>query len=237
MQKVNKSSVKKGAALCLAMAMACTAFVGCGKKDDAASASGATSESAVEVLDNSKLTEMPDGVSLSEDQMKTTMNAYAAYMTEALASDGYTVTVRYDEDGSVHFDGTKTADDGSTVEVPDLSKFDNLSAAFAYLYNCGQADAEGNLLVATSVPAEEAAVSEAESTAESEAADSEASDSEAESTAESEAADSEASDSEAESAETDGDAAESTEEASSEDTAEADSAAESEAPADETAVG
>lgn len=224
MQKVNKSSVKKGAALCLAMAMACTAFVGCGKKDDAASASGATSESAVEVLDNSKLTEMPDGVSLSEDQMKTTMNAYAAYMTEALASDGYTVTVRYDEDGSVHFDGTKTADDGSTVEVPDLSKFDNLSAAFAYLYNCGQADAEGNLLVATSVPAEEAAASEAESTAESEAADSEASDSEA-------------SDSEAESTETDGDAAESTEEASSEDTAEADSAAESEAPADETAVG
>lgn len=214
MQKVNKSSVKKGAALCLAMAMACTAFVGCGKKDDAASASGATSESAVEVLDNSKLTEMPDGVSLSEDQMKTTMNAYAAYMTEALASDGYTVTVRYDEDGSVHFDGTKTADDGSTVEVPDLSKFDNLSAAFAYLYNCGQADAEGNLLVATSVPAEEAAASEAESTAESEAADSEA-----------------------ESTETDGDAAESTEEASSEDTAEADSAAESEAPADETAVG
>lgn len=214
MQKVNKSSVKKGAALCLAMAMACTAFVGCGKKDDAASASGATSESAVEVLDNSKLTEMPDGVSLSEDQMKTTMNAYAAYMTEALASDGYTVAVRYDEDGSVHFDGTKTAEDGSTVEVHDLSKFDNLSAAFAYLYNCGQADAEGNLLVATSVPAEEAAASEAESTA-----------------------DSEASDSEAESTETDGDAAESTEEASSEDTAEADSAAESEAPADETAVG
>lgn len=214
MQKVNKSSVKKGAALCLAMAMACTAFVGCGKKDDAASASGATSESAVEVLDNSKLTEMPDGVSLSEDQMKTTMNAYAAYMTEALASDGYTVTVRYDEDGSVHFDGTKTAEDGSTVEVPDLSKFDNLSAAFAYLYNCGQADAEGNLLVATSVPAEEAAASEAESTAESEAADSEA-----------------------ESTEADSDAAESTEEASSEDTAEADSAAESEAPADETAVG
>ena len=214
MQKVNKSSVKKGAALCLAMAMACTAFVGCGKKDDAASASGATSESAVEVLDNSKLTEMPDGVSLSEDQMQTTMNAYAAYMTEALASDGYTVAVRYDEDGSVHFDGTKTAEDGSTVEVPDLSKFDNLSAAFAYLYNCGQADAEGNLLVATSVPAEEAAASEAESTA-----------------------DSEASDSEAESTETDGDAAESTEEASSEDTAEADSAAESEAPADETAVG
>lgn len=214
MQKVNKSSVKKGAALCLAMAMACTAFVGCGKKDDATSTSAATSESAVEVLDNSKLTEMPDGVSLSEDQMKATMNAYAAYMSEALASDGYTVTVRYDDDGSVHFDGSKTADDGSTVEVPDLSKFDNLSAAFAYLYNCGQADAEGNLLVSTSVSADEAAASEAESAVESEAADSEA-----------------------ESTEADGDAAESTDEAPADDTAEADSAAESEAPADETAVG
>lgn len=86
MQKVNKSSVKKGAALCLAMAMACTAFVGCGKKDDAASASGATSESAVEVLDNSKLTEMPDGVSLSEDQMKTTMNAYIALVWQYVVS-------------------------------------------------------------------------------------------------------------------------------------------------------
>ena len=214
MQKVNKSSVKKGAALCLAMAMACTAFVGCGKKDETTSTSSATSESAVEVLDNSKLTEMPDGVSLSEDQMKSTMNAYAAYMSEALASDGYTVTVRYDDDGSVHFDGSKTADDGSTVEVPDLSKFDNLSAAFAYLYNCCQADAEGNLLVSTSVSAEEAAASEAESAIESEAVDSEA-----------------------ESTEADGDAAESTDEAPAEDTAEADSAAESEAPADETAVG
>lgn len=214
MQKVNKSSVKKGAALCLAMAMACTAFVGCGKKDETTSTSSATSESAVEVLDNSKLTEMPDGVSLSEDQMKSTMNAYAAYMSEALASDGYTVTVRYDDDGSVHFDGSKTADDGSTVEVPDLSKFDNLSAAFAYLYNCGQADAEGNLLVSTSVSADEAAASEAESAVESEAVDGEA-----------------------ESTEADGDAAESTDEAPAEDTAEADSAAESEAPADETAVG
>ena len=74
MQKVNKSSVKKGAALCLAMAMACTAFVGCGKKDDPARASRATTESALELLDNSKLTEMPDGISLSEHHMNTTKN-------------------------------------------------------------------------------------------------------------------------------------------------------------------
>lgn len=144
----SKMTMKKGAALCVAAVMACAALAGCSKKDDSAqsgASSAATSESSTEVLDNSKLTEMPDGVTLSEDQMKTTMSAYAAYMSEALAADGYTVTVRYDDDG-VHFDGSKTADDGSTVEIPDLSKFDDLKSAFAYLYNCGQADADGNLL-------------------------------------------------------------------------------------------
>lgn len=161
----SKMTMKKGAALCVAAVMACAALAGCSKKDDSAqsgASSAATSESSTEVLDNSKLTEMPDGVTLSEDQMKTTMSAYAAYMSEALAADGYTVTVRYDDDG-VHFDGSKTADDGSTVEIPDLSKFDDLKSAFAYLYNCGQADAEGNLLVSTSVSAEEAAAQEAAS--------------------------------------------------------------------------
>jgi len=161
----SKMTMKKGAALCVAAVMACAALAGCSKKDDSAqsgASSAATSESSTEILDNSKLTEMPDGVTLSEDQMKTTMSAYAAYMSEALAADGYTVTVRYDDDG-VHFDGSKTADDGSTVEIPDLSKFDDLKSAFAYLYNCGQADAEGNLLVSTSVSAEEAAAQEAAS--------------------------------------------------------------------------
>ena len=173
-------TMKKGAALCVAAVMACAALAGCSKKDDSAqsgASSAATSESSTEILDNSKLTEMPDGVTLSEDQMKTTMSAYAAYMSEALAADGYTVTVRYDDDG-VHFDGSKTADDGSTVEIPDLSKFDDLKSAFAYLYNCGQADAEGNLLVSTSVSAEEAAAQEAASGDADATADSEDTDSE-----------------------------------------------------------
>ena len=208
-------TMKKGAALCVAAVMACAALAGCSKKDDSAqsgASSAATSESSTEILDNSKLTEMPDGVTLSEDQMKTTMSAYAAYMSEALAADGYTVTVRYDDDG-VHFDGSKTADDGSTVEIPDLSKFDDLKSAFAYLYNCGQADADGNLLVSTSVSAEEAAAQEAAS-------------GDADATADSEDADSENTD------------AESTE-AASEDTgdAAADASADAEVPADETAVG
>ena len=215
-------TMKKGAALCVAAVMACAALAGCSKKDDSAqsgASSAATSESSTEVLDNSKLTEMPDGVTLSEDQMKTTMSAYAAYMSEALAADGYTVTVRYDDDG-VHFDGSKTADDGSTVEIPDLSKFDDLKSAFAYLYNCGQADADGNLLVSTSVSAEEAAAQEAAS---------------GDATADSEDADSENTDAES----TEAASEETTDEAPAEDTgdAAADASADAEVPADETAVG
>lgn len=216
-------TMKKGAALCVAAVMACAALAGCSKKDDSAqsgASSAATSESSTEILDNSKLTEMPDGVTLSEDQMKTTMSAYAAYMSEALAADGYTVTVRYDDDG-VHFDGTKTADDGSTVEIPDLSKFDDLKSAFAYLYNCGQADAEGNLLVSTSVSAEEAAAQEAASGDADATADSE--DTDAEST---EAASEETTD-ETPADETGDAAADSA----------ADASADAEVPADETAVG
>lgn len=212
-------TMKKGAALCVAAVMACAALAGCSKKDDSAqsgASSAATSESSTEILDNSKLTEMPDGVTLSEDQMKTTMSAYAAYMSEALAADGYTVTVRYDDDG-VHFDGSKTADDGSTVEIPDLSKFDDLKSAFAYLYNCGQADADGNLLVSTSVSAEEAAAQEAAS-------------GDADATADSENTDAESTEAASE---------ETTDEAPAEDTgdAAADASADAEVPADETAVG
>lgn len=225
----SKMTMKKGAALCVAAVMACAALAGCSKKDDSAqsgASSAATSESSTEILDNSKLTEMPDGVTLSEDQMKTTMSAYAAYMSEALAADGYTVTVRYDDDG-VHFDGSKTADDGSTVEIPDLSKFDDLKSAFAYLYNCGQADAEGNLLVSTSVSAEEAAAQEAAS-------------GDADATADSEDTDSENTDSENTDAEsTEAASEETTDEAPSEDTSDAaaDASADAEVPADETAVG
>ena len=212
-------TMKKGAALCVAAVMACAALAGCSKKDDSAqsgASSAATSESSAEILDNSKLTEMPDGVTLSEDQMKTTMSAYAAYMSEALAADGYTVTVRYDDDG-VHFDGTKTADDGSTVEIPDLSKFDDLKSAFAYLYNCGQADAEGNLLVSTSMSAEEAAAQEAAS-------------GDADATADSENTDAESTEAASE---------ETTDETPAEETgdAAADASADAEVPADETAVG
>ena len=59
----SKMTMKKGAALCVAAVMACAALAGCSKKDDSAqsgASSAATSESSTEILDNSKLTEMPD---------------------------------------------------------------------------------------------------------------------------------------------------------------------------------
>lgn len=189
---MRKNIIKKTISVCLTACVACAMLAGCSKKAPEKSDT-ATAESAAEVLDNSKLTQMPDGVSLSEDKMKATMSAYAGYMSEALASGGYSVNVRYDDDGSVHFDGVKTAEDGSTSEVPDLSTFDSLEDAFAYLYNCGQADAEGNLLVSTSVSADQAA---SEAPAESEAV-------------ESDAAESDAAESDASSASEEGDAAES----------------------------
>lgn len=219
---MRKNTVKKTLSICLTVCVACAMFAGCSKKGPEKNDT-ATAESAAEVLDNSKLTQMPDGVSLSEDKMKATMSAYAGYMSEALASDGYSVNVRYDDDGSVHFDGVKTAEDGSTSEVPDLSTFDSLEDAFAYLYNCGQADAEGNLLVSTSVSADQAA---SEDSAASEAAESDAtSDGEeagAEESEEAEGADSGSAENEADSGDTEG--------------ADTENGAE-ETPADETAVG
>lgn len=198
---MRKNTIKKTISVCLTACVACAMLAGCSKKAPEKSDT-ATAESAAEVLDNSKLTQMPDGVSLSEDKMKATMSAYAGYMSEALASDGYSVNVRYDDDGSVHFDGVKTAEDGSTSEVPDLSTFDSLEDAFAYLYNCGQADAEGNLLVSTSVSADQAA---SEAPAESEAVESDAVESDASSVSEegdaAESSASEATDSEVESTE------------------------------------
>ena len=121
--------------------------------------------------------------------MKATISAYADYMTQAMAGQGYTVTARFEDDGTVHYDGTRTDDAGNTDTISDLMTYDSVQDAFAYLYNCGQADAEGKLLVGVSEGVEEAvdeAASEGQEMAEEELAESEAT-----SDTESEAADGE----------------------------------------------
>lgn len=200
--------LKKALAVTVTAALLCTALCSCSKKD-AASSSTATSEtasssSAAAVAEEESLTEFPSDCKLSEDEMKAVVSAYADYMTEALKADGYVVQARFDDDGSVHYDGTRTDAEGNTDTIKDLTSYDTVQDAFAYLYNCGQVDLEGNLLVGVSEGVEEAvseATSEAQDMAEeeiaasedAEGAESETTDSSADegaSEAESEAADS-----------------------------------------------
>lgn len=144
-------------ALGIAGAMLSAMLVGCSKDKTDAGSTATSENAATEVINNEDMLKMPDGVSLTEDQMKIAMSSYAGYMTQALADQGYTVEVRYDDDGSVHFDATKTDENGETTTTPDINQFDSLEDAFAYLYNVGQIDAEGNLLVSVSKSEEEAA--------------------------------------------------------------------------------
>lgn len=194
--------LKKAFAITISAVILCAALAGCSGNTDADS-SGATSETATsssaseatDVTDDESLYEFPADANLSEDEMKATISAYADYMTQAMAGQGYTVTARFEDDGTVHYDGTRTDDAGNTDTITDLMTYDSIQDAFAYLYNCGQADANGELLVGVSEGVEEAvdeAASEGQEMAEEELAESEAA-SEAEGeTAEDEAASSEA---------------------------------------------
>lgn len=176
--------LKKAFAITISAAILCAALAGCSGNKDADS-SGATSETATssstseatDVTDDESLYEFPADANLSEDEMKATISAYADYMTQAMSGQGYTVTARFEDDGTVHYDGTRTDDAGNTDTITDLMTYDSIQDAFAYLYNCGQADAEGKLLVGVSEGVEEAvdeAASEGQEMAEEELAESEA---------------------------------------------------------------
>ena len=176
--------LKKAFAITISAAILCAALAGCSGNKDADS-SGATSETATssstseatDVTDDESLYEFPADANLSEDEMKATISAYADYMTQAMGGQGYTVTARFEDDGTVHYDGTRTDDAGNTDTITDLMTYDSIQDAFAYLYNCGQADANGELLVGVSEGVEEAvdeAASEGQEMAEEELAESEA---------------------------------------------------------------
>lgn len=176
--------LKKVFAITISAAILCAALAGCSGNKDADS-SGATSETATssstseatDVTDDESLYEFPADANLSEDEMKATISAYADYMTQAMGGQGYTVTARFEDDGTVHYDGTRTDDAGNTDTITDLMTYDSVQDAFAYLYNCGQADANGELLVGVSEGVEEAvdeAASEGQEMAEEELAESEA---------------------------------------------------------------
>lgn len=149
----------------------CFVLTACGGDKAASGASSEVDASSAAVVNDENLTEFPSDCKLSEDEMRAVVTAYADYMTEALKADGYVVEVRFEDDGSVHYDGTRTDAEGNTDTVKDLTSYSTVKDAFAYLYNCGQVDLEGNLLVGVSEGVQEAveeATSEAESIAESE---------------------------------------------------------------------
>lgn len=196
--------LKKALVVTVAAALMCTALCSCSKKD-AASSSAATSETATSssaaVAEEENLTEFPSDCKLSEDDMKAVISAYADYMTEALKADGYVVQARFEDDGSVHYDGTRTDSEGNTDTIKDLTSYDSVKDAFAYLYNCGQVDLDGNLLVGVSEGVEEAvseATSEAQDMAEDELAASESTDGETTDSEETDSASSDAAESETE---------------------------------------
>lgn len=166
--------MKKIVSILLILAMCLCLFAACGKPDDkgegASSAAANSSSASSEIVEPNALTVMPEGteVKLSDDELKAVAAAYADYMTAALKSEGYSVTARFEEDGSVHFDGERTDEAGQVDSIADLNKFASLKECFAYLYNCGQVDLDGNLLVGVSEGVEEI-VEETADTAESEA--------------------------------------------------------------------
>ena len=118
--------LKKAFAITISAAILCAALAGCSGNKDADS-SGATSETAssssstgeaTDVTDDESLYEFPADANLSEDEMKATISAYADYMTQAMSGQGYTVTARFEDDGTVHYDGTRTAVSYTHLTLP-----------------------------------------------------------------------------------------------------------------------
>ena len=152
--------MKKTMAILLMVLLSSSILMGCGKSENV------PESSSVEIVDpEADLKIYPDEANFTESQLKGIVTSYAEYMTQALSSEGYKAQVRFETDGSVHFDGVRPDENGT---VPDLKVFNSLKEAYAYLYHSGQVDLEGNLLVKVSEGVEEAvesAAQEAESQA------------------------------------------------------------------------
>lgn len=155
--------MKKTMAIILAVLLVSSIFVACGKPETT------PASSSVEIIDpEADLKIYPEEAKLNESQLKGIVTSYAEYMTQALSPEEYKAQVRFEEDGSVHFDGVRSNTNGEDEIVPDLKVFASVKEAYAYLYHSGQVDLEGNLLVKVSEGVEEAVESAAQK-AESEA--------------------------------------------------------------------
>lgn len=136
--------VKKSIRIILACAMLGCMLTACGNQKMEES-------SQIEIVDpEADLKVFPTEAKLSEEEMKGVASAYADYMTEALGKEGYSAQIRFEDDGSVHFDGVRLNAENEEETVLDLKVFTSVQETFAYLYNSGQVDLEGNMLVSVS---------------------------------------------------------------------------------------
>lgn len=89
---------------------------------------------------------LPEDCTLTEEVMQETLDNYASYMADAINEENMTFTCRVDDDGTVHYDAV--AEKGRNLDtISDVKEFDSVTDAFAYLYNNGQIDIDGNILV------------------------------------------------------------------------------------------
>lgn len=157
--------MKKHISLLVCAIMACALIVGCGQSNNNATQadSGAvtSSNAASEIPDPEEgLYVYPEEANLADSKLKEVASAYAEYLTDAMAQEGYSAKLRIEGDGSVHYDGIRPNSEGQPEEVRDLKVFASVRDCYAYLYNLGQVDLEGNLLVQVSEGVE-AAVADA----------------------------------------------------------------------------
>lgn len=138
---------KKIICMLLVAALAITALVGCGKKVDEEEPRGpySASDIALEKVADSKL---------SDDEMLGVVKEYYSVFDAIFAATGEDIVtdVVVGEDGSVSINTSRPELDeggnrtGKTIEDKDLMAWASAREAFAYLFEQGQVDLDGNLM-------------------------------------------------------------------------------------------
>lgn len=141
----NRNTASKVVSIILAVTLMGLPLVGCNANKQPDSVEMSTEETAAAEA-RARLYAFPDECKLSDEEIQGTISAYAEYLTGAMSADEYTFSVRFEDDGTVHFDGERIASNGATIPVADVKVFDTLHDCYAYLYNNGQVDIDGNVL-------------------------------------------------------------------------------------------
>ena len=162
------NNAKRAAAALLAMALA-MGLTACGTSQSASSASSVPEY------------ELPEGCSLTEEEMQKCIEDYAAYVSKALSPDGYTISFEVNGEGKCRFtgayvanhgDSSSTSNDGSSSDsivgtdesIPSLMVFNTVAECFGYLYQAGQLDVDGNIVAGMAAATTEGAGSATENT-------------------------------------------------------------------------